>query len=188
MNYNKKIYLIAMKEALINNSFSTCLGDYSLEYKFLYTNLYNLNFKNNNACLALLVRLKNNVTNNLEWANVYYKVLVKNGSIHNYNTLKNAKNSFEKIENGSYYEKLKFIYKKENVLNNKMYLFSNVVFVGSDAFLKDVNGVSFAQVNNFDLMLLITKKAKLEINDYFKILNSVNLNNENKYKQKNKKR
>ena len=127
-----KIYYLAAIESIINKKDKTDLGNYQLEYLLkLSTHTPFFNEENISSALVLGVKLRNKKTNQVEWINLFYKILEKNI------VTENSKKIFCRILNGSIYEQINFILKDENVILEHPYLTSGII-CDFDEFLEEM--------------------------------------------------
>ena len=118
----EKIYYLAAIESIINKKGKTDLGNYQFEYLLkLSTHTPFLNEENISSALVLGVKLRNKITNKVEWVNLFYKILEKNC------VTESAKNKFYKILNGSIYDQISFILKDENSIFGHPYISSGTI-------------------------------------------------------------
>lgn len=141
-NTDKKVYLTAMNDTLINNNNSTDLGLYVMEYEMNLAEISQGEMCPSDSCLALSVRVKNKGTKRIEWGQIYYKRLVK-GSTDVTMKKKQLKKIVKEIKDSSDEEKLIFITKPEEGILKRPYIKSfNSISPELTSFFDHLNSAS----------------------------------------------
>ena len=113
----EKIYFITAIETIVNHKKETRLKNYRLEYFLDIQNYTTAFLEGFDAALVLGVKIINNKTNEIEWANLFYKILAKNKSAVDIN----SEETIRKILSSPLEEQLQFISRPETVILKKPY-------------------------------------------------------------------
>lgn len=157
-NMSEKIYLIAAIDCIINgNTYNKVdLGNYELEYLVGEEERITLmQDEGGIPSLQIQVKLRNKITMNIEWVEIYYKSL--------------KKYSFNDIFNLPIQDKKNFIFRAETFISRKKYATS--VFVIPSDFLHDLpKNVDMYDYSSTTMPQSLTKDAKKEILQYLENL------------------
>lgn len=157
-----QVYTIAAIDTLIGGKSSTDLGGHTLEYQTELSNTFIGSNEESFACLTILVRLRNNETKKLEYANVFNKVLSKLHSAYSEETSK----IHNKLISASIEEKMAFILKPETFFLRKPYAKSSTV--ASYDFLKEFTYLDGYDYPSVSLDGKIPADAQVEIEEYYR--------------------
>lgn len=158
----EKIYILAAIESIINKNTATDLDSYRLEY-FLDLGNYTTSFYESlDVALIIGVKIRNKETNEIEWANIYYKVFAKNVSINDID----KKNALKEILLSSKENQLNFILKQETSILKRTYVTSD--FAEPNEFVQELK---LSTSDNYPVIKLggvISKQVKQMINQKIK--------------------
>lgn len=175
----EKIYYLAAIETIINKKSMTKLNNYCLEYYVDLEN-YPLSFYGSvDSVLMIGVKIRNNESKQVEWSNIYYKILLKNVPIND----KNKEEMLKKIFLSSIEEQISFILKSETILK-KPYVLSDLIV--SNKFTKELVISSDNYFSVVKLGGIVPMQIKKEINKVFdylvdEIISSLFVRKINKY-------
>lgn len=175
----EKIYYLAEIETIINKNTITKLNNYSLEYYVGLENYPISFYESGNLSLMIGVKIRNNETKKVEWANVYYKIISKNVSVNDIN----KEEILKKIFLSSIEEQISFILKSETIFK-KPYVSSD--FSKINKFTQELRISSDNRFSVIKLGGLVPMQIKKEINETFnfivdEIVSSLFVSKINKY-------
>lgn len=133
----EKIYFISAIETIVNHKKETRLKNYRLEYFLDIQNYTTAFLEGFDTALVLGVKIINNKTNKIEWANLFYKILVKNKSVVDIN----SKEEIKKILSFPLEEQLQFISRPETVILKKPY--ATTKFIEPSEFTSELKKSSY---------------------------------------------
>lgn len=117
-NFETELYLMATIGALVNRNYLTDLGDYEMECEFQLADRSKIGLNIQDASLVILIRIRNLITGELEYANAFYKIITRNKTFDK----GNADEVIDGIFDGSKKDKLAFILRNETRVFKKMYV------------------------------------------------------------------
>lgn len=157
----EKIYFITAIETIVNHKKETRLKNYRLEY-FLDIQNYTITFLEGfDAALVLGVKIINNKTNEIEWANLFYKILAKNKSAVDIN----SEETIRKILSSPLEEQLQFISRPETVILKKPYATTD--FIEPSEFTNELKKSSYDDYPIITLGGKLSKEIRQETEELF---------------------
>lgn len=140
----EQIYLLAAIETLINNNYSTDLGDYTLEYGLRVGYVDRLLIESEDASLDIMVRSRNNATGELEEGDLFHKVINKGKMLPR----DDEDEALENILNMDTKEKLAFIMRPEKKFSKSK--FKDGITTSPDEFFQEA-GIEDTQSSDYPI-------------------------------------
>lgn len=128
-----------MTELLINEKNEIDLGNYILQSKTKFSEVNAHDMVEDDACLALAVRLVNKTTRNVEWGKVFYKPMIKNSRANTQEASAKLNAMMQQLMGSSNEEKMAFISKSEGRFFRKPYLNSSFIDPTIASFFENLN-------------------------------------------------
>ena len=141
---NEKIYAISSIDLLINGQNETDMGDYILQYFTMFDNIsYGLTeVEDEDACLAIAVRLKNKKNDKTVYGETFYKKLIRHESCYKPEIREKLNKMMEEFSNKTNEEKISFIFRPESKIFKRPFAKSDTCPGKISSFLQDLERVN----------------------------------------------